>query len=106
MRTDGEGEGFDLIIECICADGIDAHHAVGQKHGGASWLKENADIADGGVDILHLRVCVGSEDRQGQGECGGGEPLAASGRCNAFCDFQTDLPLCPVMLDDCIPIRA
>ena len=74
MRADREGEGFDLIIERICADGIDAHHAVGQEHGGASWLKQNADVADGGIDVLHLREGVGSEDRQREGECGGGEP--------------------------------
>ena len=68
MRADGEGKGFDLIVERICADGIDAHHAVGQEHGGARRLKQNADVADGGIDVLHLRVCVGSEDRQRQGE--------------------------------------
>ena len=56
MRTDRQRKRLDPIVQRIGAHGIDADHAVGQVHGGPSRLKKNADIADGGVDILHLRI--------------------------------------------------
>ena len=56
MGADRERKRFDPIIHRIGAHGIHANHAVGQIHGGPRRLKQNADIPDGRIDILHLRL--------------------------------------------------
>ncbi len=43
---------MDAVFEGVVAHGVDAHHAVGQIDGGPRGNEQNADIADGGIDVI------------------------------------------------------
>ncbi len=62
---------MDAVFERIVAHGVDAHHAVGQIDGGPRGHEEDADIADGGIDIVDgftlgtgLRGCEKNDKRE------------------------------------------
>jgi hypothetical protein len=66
MGTYGKRKGRNPIIQGIRANWVHPHHAVGQKHGRARGFEENTNIANGGIDKLHLSGSLASK----RGDCG------------------------------------